>query len=75
MIVYGEETRSEILQLLNSHGNKKLFARASINTFVVSLPDSLHSPIMIKLWHDNSGSSPSWYVNQVVIKNLETQEK
>ena len=75
MIVYGEETRSEILQLLNSYGNKKLFARASINTFVVSLPDTLHSPIMIKLWHDNSGSSPSWYVNQVVIKNLETEEK
>ena len=75
MIVYGEETRSETLPLFDSYRNKKLFARASINTFVVSLPDSLHSPIMVKLWHDNSGSSPSWYVNQVVIKNLETEEK
>jgi len=75
MIVYGEETRSEALRLFDNYGNKKLSARASINTFVASLPDSLHSPIMIKLWHDNSGSSPSWYVNQVVIKNLETEEK
>lgn len=75
MIVYGEETRSETLRLFDSYRNKKLFARASINTFVVSLPDTLHSPIMIKLWHDNSGSSPSWYINQVVIKNLETEEK
>ena len=75
MIVYSEETRSETLRLFDSYRNKNLFARASINTFVVSLPDSLHSPIMIKLWHDNSGSSPSWYVNQVIIENLETEEK
>ena len=75
MIVYGEETRSESLRLFDRYSNKRLFARASINNFIVSLPDNLHSPIMIKLWHDNSGANPSWYVNQVVIKDLETEEK
>ncbi|KAL9952359.1 hypothetical protein ACROYT_G039604 [Oculina patagonica] len=75
MIVYGEETRSETLRLFDTYSNKMLFARASINNFIVSLPDNLHSPIMIKLWHDNSGDNPSWYVNQVVIKDLETEEK
>lgn len=75
MIVYGEETRSETLQLFDRYSDKRLFARASINNFVVSLPDNLHSPIMIKLWHDNSGDNPSWYVNQVVIKDLQTDEK
>ena len=75
MIVYGEETRSEKLQLFDSYSNKRLFARASINSFTVSLPDNLHSPIMIKLWHDNSGTNPSWYINQITIKDLETEEK
>lgn len=75
MIVYGEETRSETLYLFDRYSDKRLFARASINNFIVSLPDNLHSPIMIKIWHDNSGSNPSWYVSQVVIKDLETEEK
>lgn len=75
MIVYGEETRSETLKLFDRYSSKRLFARASINNFIVSLPDNLHSPIMIKLWHDNSGDNPSWYVNQVVIRDLETEEK
>ena len=75
MIVYGEEIRSETLKLFDSYTSKRLFARASINNFIVSLPDSLHSPLMIKLWHDNSGAHPSWYVNQIIIKDLETDEK
>ena len=75
MVVYDEESRSEILHLFDNYSDKKLFARASITNFIVSLPDSIHSPVMIKLWHDNSGSSPSWYVNQVVVRDLETEEK
>ena len=75
MIVYGEETRSETLYLFDRYSAKRLFARASINNFIISLPDNLRSPIMIKIWHDNEGSNPSWYVNQVVIKDLETDEK
>ena len=75
MIVYGEETRSETLRLFDRYSNKRLFARASINNFIISLPDNLRSPIMIKIWHDNSGNNPSWYINQVVIKDLESDEK
>ena len=75
MIVYGEETRSETLYLLDRYSDKRLFARASINNFIISLPDNLRSPIMIKIWHDNSGNNPSWYVSQVVIKDLESEEK
>ncbi|PFX27651.1 Polycystic kidney disease protein 1-like 2 [Stylophora pistillata] len=75
MIVYGEEIRSETLKLFDKYSNKRLFARASVNSFTVSLPDNLNSPLMIKLWHDNSGAYPSWYVNQITIKDLETDEK
>ena len=75
MIVYGEETRSDTLYLLDRYTDKKLFARASVNNFIISLSDNLLPPIMIKIWHDNSGDNPSWYINQVVIKDLESEEK
>lgn len=75
MIIYGEETRSETLHLFDRYSDKKLFARASINNFLISLPDNLLSPIMIKIWHDNSGNNPSWYISQVVMRDLESEEK
>lgn len=75
MIIYGEETRSETLHLFDRYSDKKLFARASINNFLISLPDNLLSPFMIKIWHDNSGNNPSWYISQVVMRDLESEEK
>ncbi|XP_068684192.1 polycystin-1-like protein 2 [Montipora foliosa] len=75
MIVYGDETQSEVLHLFDMYSEKRLFARASVNNFIISLPDNLHSPVMIKIWHDNWGHNPSWYVSQVVIKDLETEDK
>ena len=29
----------------------------------------------IRVWHDNSGSSPSWYLSRIVIKNLLNGQK
>ena len=75
MILCGEETDSEILHLSDRYTDKKLFARASINNFNVSFPESLGPLITLRLWHDNSGSSPSWFVNQIVVRDFQTNQK
>ena len=28
-----------------------------------------------RLWHDNSGTSPSWFVNYIVVRDLQRDEK
>lgn len=54
---------------------KKFFARGSVNTFTLHLPESLGSVYKIKIWHDNSGESPAWFFHQVLVTCNSTDEK
>ena len=29
----------------------------------------------VLVWHDNRGTSPSWYLDHVIIKDLQTEKK
>ena len=75
LILSGEDGDSGVLHLSDHYSHKKLFARASISTFSIALPESLGPLITVRLWHDSSGSNPSWFVNQVVVQDLHTEEK
>ena len=38
----------------------KVLQRGDVNTFVVRLEKDINEIVAIRLWHDNSGSDPSW---------------
>lgn len=50
------------------------FARGSITSFTVSLCNNIGPLIRVRVWHDNSGKSPSWFLNTVKIYDPFTQE-
>ena len=69
---------------LNEHNNVSLgtkgescdiFARGSINGFVLITNESLGPLKEIILEHDNSGRSPSWFVEGVTIRDRQTEEQ
>lgn len=35
-----------------------------------SLPDSIGKIWKVQIWHNNFGSSPSWYLSRVIVKDL-----
>ncbi|KAM8731306.1 polycystin-1-like protein 1 isoform 4-T4 [Acanthopagrus schlegelii] len=47
-----------------------LFRRNSHDTFIFSAADSLGPVWGVHIWHDNSGPSPDWYLNQVEVSEL-----
>ncbi|EDO38168.1 predicted protein, partial [Nematostella vectensis] len=73
--ISGQNGASEVIPLSDRYSKRRLFARASINTFTVSLSNDIGPVTSLKLWHDNYGSNPSWFIHQVVITNLETDSK
>ncbi len=75
IIIYGEDCHSDQIILNDLVSNKKFFARGSVNTFTVSLPKSLGPLYKIKVWHDNSGKSPGWFLREFVITELRSQEQ
>ena len=50
------------------------FARGSLTRFTLSLPSIIGPLRRVRVWHDNSGKSPSWFLNTIKIYDTSTQE-
>ncbi|XP_066516894.1 polycystin-1 [Hoplias malabaricus] len=48
------------------------FSRNSLDIFHIASDSSLGSVLKIRVWHDNKGLSPAWYLQYVLVKDLQT---
>ncbi|XP_042187044.1 polycystic kidney disease protein 1-like 2 [Oncorhynchus tshawytscha] len=55
--------------------DKPVFERGAVDTFLLTTPFSLGELQSIRLWHDNSGGHPAWYINKVMVQDVETGQK
>ncbi|XP_072517247.1 polycystin-1-like protein 2 [Salminus brasiliensis] len=55
--------------------DKPVFERGGVDMFLLTTPFSLGELQSIRLWHDHSGKHPAWYVNKVMVQDLETGQK
>uniref|UniRef100_A0A8C7UXI6 Polycystic kidney disease 1 like 2a n=1 Tax=Oncorhynchus mykiss TaxID=8022 RepID=A0A8C7UXI6_ONCMY len=69
----GTEGESEPHHLADP--DKPVFERGAVDTFLLTTPFSLGELQSIRLWHDNSGGHPAWYINKVTVQDLETGQK
>ncbi|XP_045071188.1 LOW QUALITY PROTEIN: polycystic kidney disease protein 1-like 2, partial [Coregonus clupeaformis] len=69
----GTEGESEPHHLTDP--DKPVFERGAVDTFLLTTPFSLGELQSIRLWHDNSGGHPAWYINKVMVQDLETGQK
>ena len=66
VVLIGEQgRRSRPFHLTNA--SCILFARGSVTTFSLSLPESIGAVERVQVWHDNSGFSPSWFLNSIKV--------
>ncbi|XP_039707853.1 polycystin-1-like protein 3 isoform X3 [Pteropus medius] len=71
--LYGSEGQSEPHHLCDSQ--KVVFERGGLDVFLLSTQSSLRELHSLRLWHDNSGVSPSWYVNEVIVSDMAGKRK
>ena len=73
--IKGDNNEHDLITL-QKHGDlQEVFSRGSINGFVLVTNESLGNLNEITLEHDNSGESPSWFVERVVIRDRHTEER
>ncbi|CAM4619463.1 polycystin-1 isoform X1 [Caretta caretta] len=63
----------------NKSGHRHLdgenaFHRNSLDVFQIATEQSLGSIWKIHIWHDNKGLSPSWYLQHVIVRDLQTSK-
>ncbi|XP_055001578.1 polycystic kidney disease protein 1-like 3 [Sorex araneus] len=71
--LYGSEGRSNPHHLWDSQ--KAVFERGGLDVFLLCTQSSLGDLHGLRLWHDNSGTSPSWYVSQVIVIDMMAKKK
>ena len=74
LIINGEEGSSGEISLTDPLARRKLFSRGSVNNFILALPSSLGNLTDIVIWHDNKGSNPAWFLQEIVVTNQQTGE-
>ena len=75
LIITGDQGKSEVIPLTDPLARRKYFTRGSVNNFTLTLPSPLGNLKKIRIWHDNTGSSPAWFLQQVVITDQQTEKK
>ena len=71
--IVGDKGESGLVPLINSPDNS--FTSGSVRNFVASFPLPLGQLQYIKIWHDNSGTKPSWFLNQVTVRHVLDNQK
>uniref|UniRef100_A0A3Q3NKY0 Polycystic kidney disease protein 1-like 2 n=1 Tax=Labrus bergylta TaxID=56723 RepID=A0A3Q3NKY0_9LABR len=69
----GTEGESEPHHLTDPE--KPVFERCGVDMFLMTTHFSLGDLQSIRMWHDNSGAHPAWYVNKVMVQDLESGQK
>ncbi|XP_067158982.1 polycystin-1-like protein 3 [Apteryx mantelli] len=73
LTLYGLEGESEPHHLTDP--DTPVFERGGVDVFLLCTLFPLGELQSIRLWHDNSGHSPSWYVNRVLVHDLAWDQK
>ncbi|XP_078351938.1 LOW QUALITY PROTEIN: polycystin-1-like protein 2 [Oculina patagonica] len=73
--IKGEINEHKLIPLRSKGDSSEIFARGSVDGFVLITNESLGTLKEITLEHDNSGDDPSWFVETVVIKDRQTEER
>jgi len=74
-ILSGEKDETHIRTLADPH--RPILQRGGIDAFIMAVPKSLGLLNCIRIWHDNTGqgSSSSWFLKYIIIRDLQTMEK
>ncbi|XP_044184688.1 polycystic kidney disease protein 1-like 2 [Acropora millepora] len=74
IVIYGSDTESQpIILNRDMMESRKILARGNEDQFVIHLPAALGEVQYVRIWHDNSGKTPSWFLSYVTIKDLQTE--
>ena len=74
ILINGSQGSSGGILLTDPFSRRKYFSRGNVNNFTLTVPSSLGKLTDIRIWHDNTGSNPAWFLQQVVITDQHTDE-
>eukprot|EP00058_Branchiostoma_floridae_P027353 XP_002612844.1 hypothetical protein BRAFLDRAFT_67208 [Branchiostoma floridae] len=69
VVLYSEDDESPPFTLSDS--KRIILERGSVDSFLVSTAEPLGDLVYLRVWHNNGGYSPAWFLSQIVVTNRE----
>ena len=73
LAISGKRDETEPRALLDV--GKTALKPGGVDTFLLSVPSTLGKLDHVRIWHDNTGESPSWYLSRILIRDVQTDRK
>ncbi|XP_069759221.1 polycystin family receptor for egg jelly-like, partial [Narcine bancroftii] len=73
LVLVGTSTESDVSFL--QHPEYQTFRRSSVDTFLLTAKHDLGELTFIRIWHNNVGSSPCWYLSRVKVQNVLSRQQ
>ena len=67
-----EQTQSRLLRDLEP--TRRKFQSGNIDNFLLTVPRPLGKIQSIRIWHNNAGEDPSWFLARVLVRDLQTDK-
>ncbi|KAK7458977.1 hypothetical protein BaRGS_00039033, partial [Batillaria attramentaria] len=68
----GSKGRSNVHKCVDVQ--RTLFTTGSFNWFLITCPASLGRIQSIVIWHDSTGPTPSWFLQEVYVRDIQTEQ-
>ena len=73
MVFSGEEDETPPRLIFDD--KRPVLQSGGVDSFVMAVPRSLGQMSHVRVWHDNSGSSPGWFFSRMQIVDMQTLDK
>ncbi|CAN7997068.1 unnamed protein product, partial [Ixodes hexagonus] len=73
LILHGENGMSAPKELCDTNRGAQLFQRGSTDAFLISTDKGLGKLWKLEIWHNNAGTSPSWFLQDISVMDLQTE--
>ena len=75
IVMHGSDaTSAPIVIHQNTDKKRRMLARGSTDKFYVNLAQCLGSIKQLQIWHDNSGPHPSWFLDSIIVKDVQEDQ-
>lgn len=75
MVLSGGLDETSPRRLKDTVPGRRKFCRGNVDYFLLSVPRSLGKLKTLRIWHDNTGDHPSWYLLRVMVHDVQTEVK
>ena len=75
IVLAGRREQTQPRHLRDVETTRRKFQAGNIDYFLLTVPRPLGTIQSVRIWHNNAGSNPSWFLARVLVRDLQTDKK